>query len=117
MERMIRKNFILEGVEGMFAGYTDGSLWNGFENPWFDEDTTIKILNALVAQNDSSQSYEWEYTSKDHSFKLWWFEGSIKVDEFEVFAPQSLPEGNLYAWGWGWCWYAEDDVLNSSANS
>ena len=105
---MFRKGFQLDGIEEVFFGYTDGSLWNGFENPWFDKNTTIRILNAIKRE----EGYSWEYDQQNNSFRIFFEEydgleaSDNKVEEWvEDLVPHDIDDKILYCWGWGWCWY------------
>ena len=38
--------FSIEGMEGEFAGWSDGSSWNGWEQPCFTKEVAIRVLEA-----------------------------------------------------------------------
>lgn len=96
--------FRIEGSDAEFEGFTDGSTWNGFANPWFDAETTRKVVDVIVAvTREGGESAEVEYT--DGKFTI------VTEDGTEEFV---AGEDGLFGFGWGWCWYERgvhyDDV-------
>lgn len=47
--------FSLEGIEGVFKGWTNGQLWNGWEMPLFEFQEAQKLITAL---NDLKVGYD-----------------------------------------------------------
>ena len=44
---MYISEFIVDGEEDLFEGYTDGTLWNGWANVWFTRKQVSKWLDTL----------------------------------------------------------------------
>ena len=39
--------FCIDGVEGEFQGWSDGSVWNGWDKPFFSKDVSVQVLKAF----------------------------------------------------------------------
>jgi hypothetical protein len=46
--------FVVDGLNEKFAGYTNGQTWNGFACPAFEEDEADKIIAALTEPDPGS---------------------------------------------------------------
>jgi len=45
---MYKAIFYIDGIEGMFEGYTDGSNWNGWATPYFTYEEGERIMDAIT---------------------------------------------------------------------
>jgi len=90
--------FMLEGIEEKFEGWSDGTLWNGFEKPHFSKHTAVLVLTAT--------GYKWKFEEAQNCFLVF----GEDEDEPTVYAVGliSLPDGGtekVYAIGAGdWIW-------------
>lgn len=91
--------FTLDGLENAFEGWTDGTLWNGFEKPKFDRETAVTVLSAM--------GFRWEFKNTEDSFHVI---GCNDDDEPSVYSSEliALPDGGtakVYGIGSGdWIW-------------
>lgn len=93
-----KAKFSLEGVEGEFEGWTDGSLWNGWATPHFELAEARKVIKALhptkASFDETKDAFITEST--DGEQEAW---EANQID---------LPDGTrlkVYPIGaWAWCW-------------
>jgi hypothetical protein len=46
-----RAHFEIEGVDGKFAGWSDGRVWNGWAMPYFEFPEAEKVVAAMSSEN------------------------------------------------------------------
>jgi hypothetical protein len=100
--------FQLDWLPGQrFAGYTDGSDWNGFERPYFSKPAAEALLRSCEASG-----YAWEFNEEADAFVV----RQLVADEiYEESFPGAVIEVNgaamrLYPIGAGsWIWGLADD--------
>tara|TARA_Y100001968_G_C19259251_1_gene668440 strand:+ start:467 stop:901 length:435 start_codon:yes stop_codon:yes gene_type:complete len=80
----MRKTFFQIEDGPIFEGYTDGSKWNGFDNPYFDFQTAKTVLAYYQNQPCKESSEQW---------KGWDFRPSKTINGKE-----------LYFFGGGYIW-------------
>jgi hypothetical protein len=93
--------FYLDGIEGEFEGWSDGSSWNGWERPCFTRDVAERILAA--------SGYRWSYDASADEFTV----VTSEEDEPERFTGEAIQLGDggsvtAYFVGAGsWIWEKE----------
>lgn len=93
-----KAKFSLEGVEGEFEGWTDGTLWNGWATPHFELTEAKKVIKALhPAKASFDEAKDAFITESPDGEQEVWEANQIK-----------LPDGTqlkVYPVGaWAWCW-------------
>ena len=80
----------------VFKGYSDGSKWNGFANPYFDLQTAKMVL-AYYQNQDCEESREQ------------WLEWELEKN------PKVVDGKKLYGFGYGYIWHEleGDDLLTN----
>lgn len=95
---MRKTRFVIDTNEKTYEGYTDGTLWNGWECPWFTKEVADEMMADL-----RNEGVETEYCEKTDSY-------IIKDDNNEtpdVFdgAYVKTKDGVLHLYPVGaWCW-------------
>ena len=95
---MRKTRFVIDTNEKTYEGYTDGTLWNGWECPWFTKEVADEMMNDL-----RNEGVEAEYCEKTDSY-------IVKDDNNEtqdVFdgAYVETEDGTLHLYPIGaWCW-------------
>lgn len=105
---IVSREFTIDMLAGprSYFGWTDGTRWNGFANPLFDEVTSDRIVRDLLEQNKLDEHGRYEVEKRDDGYYLWYWEDSVKPDEPEIMPLVRDVNGReFYHWGWGWCWY------------
>jgi len=74
--------FSLDGIEDEFEGWSDGTLWNGWEKPCFSREVARRILEA--------SGYRWSYDSSADEFCVVTSEG----DEQQQFKGEAIQLGD-----------------------
>ena len=66
-----KADFQIDGLEGIFEGYTKGEKWNGYDCPSFTKEVAFKIINAWVkAGKGIDETYEGYYKVEEDAFYL-----------------------------------------------
>ena len=90
----MKKALFQIGDDQVFKGYSDGSNWNGFANPYFDFQTAKMVL-AYYQNQPCIETRES------------WLEWELK--------PLNIDGKELYPFGYGYCWHElEADNLLSN---
>jgi hypothetical protein len=90
--------FCIDGVEGEFQGWSDGSVWNGWDKPFFSMDVSVQVLKAFGCF--------WEYDAGKDVFIV----KTDSCEDAEEFAGISLEladGGRVHAYPVGagsWIW-------------
>lgn len=90
--------FSIEGMDGEFAGWSDGSSWNGWEQPSFSREVAMKVLRAAGPH--------WKYDEETDEFVV----ATAEDGEFEFFPGERVQLGDgesvtVYFIGAGsWIW-------------
>ena len=89
----------------IFQGYTFGSLWNGWECPYFEHDTALKIAKFF----SKNGSFLMTYDSETDAF-LAYDECNGDTERFEAQTIKTVNgEKKVYDIGaWAWCWLDAD---------
>jgi len=74
--------FALDGIDGEFEGWSDGSLWNGWEKPSFSREVAERILKA--------SGYRWSYDPSADEFSV----VTSEEDEPEQFKGEAIQLGD-----------------------
>ncbi len=74
--------FYLEGIDGEFEGWSDGTFWNGWEKPCFARKTAELVLQAAGAS--------WTYDAKSDAFVVATEDG----EDDETFAAETVQLGD-----------------------
>ena len=92
----MRKAFFQIENNPVFKGYSDGSKWNGFANPYFDLQTAKMVL-AYYQNQDCEESREQ------------WLEWELEKN------PKVVDGKKLYCFGYGYIWHEleGDDLLTN----
>lgn len=111
---MRKTKFVICDNKKNYEGYTDGTLWNGWECPWFTKEVTEEIMKDL-----NKEGVETEY-NKDTDSYIVECEGS-DPDIFDG-ADIKTEDGiqHLYPIG-AWCWIwdeiqSEEEYVPSAEN-
>jgi hypothetical protein len=90
--------FSLDGIEGDFEGWSDGSSWNGWENPCFSREVAEGILEA--------SGYRWSYDPSADEFTI----VASEEDGPEQFKGETIQLGDggsvtaYFVGAGGWVW-------------
>lgn len=60
--------FTIEGLDGVFEGYTSGRLWNGWATPVFELDAALRIADAFRVQVSPDGPYLADYDADGDTF-------------------------------------------------
>jgi len=74
--------FYLDGIDGEFEGWSDGSSWNGWEKPCFTREVAERILEA--------SGYRWSYDPTADEFTV----VTSEEDEPEQFKGEDIQLGD-----------------------
>jgi hypothetical protein len=74
--------FSIDGMEGEFEGWSDGTFWNGWEKPCFARKTAELVLQAAGAS--------WTYDAKSDAFVVATEDG----EDDETFAAETVQLGD-----------------------
>jgi hypothetical protein len=77
-----RGGFSIDGMEGEFEGWSDGTLWNGWEKPCFTREVAERILEA--------SGYRWSYDPSADEFTI----VASEEDEPEQFKGETIQLGD-----------------------
>jgi hypothetical protein len=92
--RYRKAQFEIEGVEGLFEGWTEGRRWNGWATPHFEFETAKKVVASAGGRYDSDKDV---FLTKGNDGEDTWPATTINVlggTELKVY-----PVG---AWAWIW---------------
>lgn len=97
---MHKSYFTIDGFDGIFEGYTDGTHWNGWAKPWFTKKVAMDILrcNNVVNGEDYPMTYD---QIKDE------FKRPYDDEDFEIFKGYDIDGIHLYDIG-TCCWIWDD---------
>ena len=103
---MRKTKFTICDDERIYEGYTDGTLWNGWECPWFTKEVTEQIMRDL-----NKDGVKTEYDEERDSYIVE-IEGCDEPDVFDG-ADVSVEDGfqRLYPIG-AWCWIWDEVIDN-----
>lgn len=45
--------FVIEGIDGVFSGFSNGRTWNGYECPFFNEKECERVISAFNKANEN----------------------------------------------------------------
>lgn len=95
---MRKTRFVIDTNEKTYEGYTDGTLWNGWECPWFTKEVAEEMMKDL-----NKEGVRTEYDEERDSYIV----EVEQCDEPDVFdgADVVTEDGikHLYPIG-AWCW-------------
>jgi hypothetical protein len=74
--------FFLEGIDGKFEGWSDGSSWNGWEKPCFTRKVAERIFEG--------SGYHWSYDASTNEFTV----VTSEEDEPEQFNGEDIQLGD-----------------------
>ncbi len=74
--------FSIDGMEGEFEGWSDGTFWNGWEKPCFTHEVAERILEA--------SGYHWSHNAATDEFTV----VTSDEDEPELFSGQAIQLGD-----------------------
>ena len=95
---MRKTRFCICANEKTYEGYTDGTLWNGWECPWFTKEVAEEIMRDL-----NRDGVETEYDKKTDSYIVK-REDDDTPDVFDG-ADVETEDGILHLYPIGaWCW-------------
>lgn len=106
--------FQLDGIEGVFNGFTKGETWNGFACPLFDPEQAISFAKAYKESGSGRKAY-FSATAGGWYFRI----PESGVDE--LFTPVVIGMDRYYPIGYAaWIWSEvtgdddEDDILSNN---
>ena len=109
---MRKTKFTICDDERIYEGYTDGTLWNGWECPWFTKEVTEQIMQDL-----NKDGVETEYDDERDSYIVYQVDGEPDVfDGVDVITNDGIQR--LYPIG-AWCWIwdeAQKEYVPSAEN-
>ena len=80
----------------VFEGYSDNTSWNGFANPYFDEETYKKIVSYYIKKSDSDKE-NLEYWNE--------YKTDFKNAKGFVINKNTASPLTVYGMGYGLCWH------------
>lgn len=95
---MRKTRFVIDTNEDIYEGYTDGTLWNGWECPWFTKEVADKMVRDFIRDGGEAK-----YDPKTDSYTFlgenWGSKDVFDGDDVET------EDGiqHLYPIG-AWCW-------------
>jgi hypothetical protein len=96
--KMRKTRFVIDTNEKTYEGYTDGTLWNGWECPWFTKEVAEEMMRDFIKEGGEAK-YDSETDSYIFQAEEW--------DQPDVFdsADVRTEDGiqHLYPIG-AWCW-------------
>lgn len=109
---MKRTKFTICDDERIYEGYTDGTLWNGWECPWFTKEVTEQIMQDL-----NKDDVKTEYDGERDSYIVHQVDGEPDVfDGADVVTDDGIQR--LYPIG-AWCWIwdeVQEEYVPSAEN-
>jgi hypothetical protein len=95
--------FVIEDWFGPFEGWTKGQQWNGWECPYFEFDTAIRMVDAWNNMSFGEEEYQGRYDEERDAF--YFRDGGL--EEWDRFTAQTIEiEGKtikVYPIG-AFCW-------------
>lgn len=95
---MRKTRFVIDTNEKTYEGYTDGTLWNGWECPWFTKEVADEMIRDFIKEGGEAK-YDLEIDSYTFLGENW--------DSPDVFdgADVETEDGILHLYPIGaWCW-------------
>jgi hypothetical protein len=77
-----RGTFQIEGIDGDFEGWSDGTFWNGWEKPCFTREVAERVLQSC--------GHKWSYDAASDTFDVY----SSGEEEPEQFCGESVQLGD-----------------------
>lgn len=100
---MRKTRFVIDTNEKTYEGYTDGTLWNGWECPWFTKEVAEEMMRDLNKEGVGT-----EYNPETDSYIV-----EVEFSDPDVFdgADVKTEDGiqHLYPIG-AWCWIWDEVV-------
>ncbi len=94
---MKKTRFVIDTNEKIYEGYTDGTLWNGWECPWFTKEVTEEMMRDL-----NKEGVKTEYDEERDSYIVHQIDDEPDVyDGADVVTEEGIK--HLYPIG-AWCW-------------
>lgn len=101
---MRKTRFVIDTNEKTYEGYTDGTLWNGWECPWFTKEVAEEMIRDFIKEGGKA-----EYNSETDSYVF----QAEEWDQADIFdgADVETEDGiqHLYPIG-AWCWIWDEVV-------
>lgn len=105
---MYKQEFVIEGFDGVFEGYTNGERWNGWSCPRFPKEVADKVVDMFNRGVNCKAWYDEEndeyiFTQNHDNIEDEKYDSQlIEIDgkEIKVYA--------IGAWGWVWEDYTQD---------
>lgn len=104
-------NFAIDGIDGVFRGWTTGELWNGWATPSFEKKETERLMKAFT---ESKLSYglkkelaDWKYDKAKDAFVYYDSEGEGLSEDQGFEMTWRGKTRMLYPIGDGWTWSEE----------
>lgn len=105
MKNVMRKTkFNICDDERVYEGYTDGTLWNGWECPWFTKEVAEQIMKDL--RGDGAET---EYNENTDSYSVMLPDSVEDVFDGEYVDTEDGVK-HLYPIG-AWCWIWDEVQL------
>jgi hypothetical protein len=115
MKSVFRKgHFIIEDWLGPFEGWTSGQRWNGWECPYFEFDTVLRMVDVWNNTSFGEEEYQARYDEELDEF--YFRDGGL--EEWNCFRAQLIEvegkEIKVYPIGaYGWCWTWDDEKMSN----
>lgn len=98
---MYKSYFDIDGINYIFEGYTDGTLWNGWATPWFTKEVAEELIKTMQWYDG-----QWAtYTEGNDSFCICDEHCEI-IEEYKgkdfIIDGEELHLYPIGAWNWVW---------------
>ena len=108
--------FFLEGVPGVFCGFTSGQKWTGWATPFFSREVGLQIADALRrSDSGADEPMDLRYDAEADAFVL---HDPFAPDEATLWEAVHRPDAPrpLYPIGtWMWTWEEVEDDSGDAA--
>ena len=95
---MRKTRFVIDTNEKTYEGYTDGTLWNGWECPWFTKEVADEMIRDFIKEGGKAK-YDLETDSYTFLGENWGDEDVFDGSDVET------EDGILHLYPIGaWCW-------------
>ena len=95
---MRKTRFVICDNEKSYEGYTDGTLWNGWECPWFTKEVADEMIKDFIKEGGEA---EYDLETDSYIFQAEEWDQADTFDGADVVTEDGIQ--HLYPIG-AWCW-------------